>query len=352
MTDSVLSLKNVDCHIANEPVLSDISFHLPPGCIAGLIGPSGCGKTTLLRTIAGFEPLAAGTITLDDQLIASATVNLAPEQRQLGMVFQDYALFPHLTVIENVAFGLNKLSREDKRQKAQHYVDIVGLSRYADRYPDELSGGQQQRVALARAIAPHPRLLLLDEPFSNLDINLRRRLNKEVNAILKQERITAILVTHDQEEAFALCDQVGVMQAGVLQQWDHPFNLYHEPKNRFVANFVGLGHFIPGVALDHERVETELGCLTGNRSYRWEKGAPVDVLLRPDDIVPGQIDDISATIINKTFLGAATLYTLKLRTGSVVESLFPSHADHAIGDQVPITVSADHLVAFTRTGEL
>ena len=202
------------------------------------------------------------------------------------MVFQDYALFPHLDVAGNVGFGLRDASAAGKQRIIEETLDLVGLSGLAHRYPHELSGGQQQRVALARALAPNPDLILLDEPFSNLDVELRERLSGEVRAILKRRGTTAVLVTHDQHEAFALGDMVGVMRDGRLLQWDTPYNLYHEPNCRFVADFIGHGVFLPGTLLAPDTVETEIGVHQGNRAYDWGKGAPIEVLLRPDDIVP------------------------------------------------------------------
>jgi len=253
-------------------------------------------------------------------------------------------------VAENVAFGIRK--QPNAERATQELLELVKLGNLAKRYPHELSGGQQQRVALARALAPEPKLLLLDEPFSNLDGELRRRLSHEVREILKARGTSAILVTHDQEEAFAVSDHVGVFKDGRLEQWDTPFNLYHEPLTPFVASFIGQGYFIRGQLLGPETVQTELGMIRGNRAYTWAQGSAVDVLLRPDDIVPDESSELKARIVGKTFLGAATLYRLQLPTGSQLESIFPSHADHQPGDEVGIRVAADHLVAFPALGSV
>ena len=327
--------------------MKNLSFHINRGDIACLLGPSGCGKTTTLRTIAGFEPISGGSIELDGQEVSSARHIVPPEKRNLGMVFQDYALFPHLTIWENVCFGLRKQSTAERKSVAAKMLELVGLEQYQQRYPHELSGGQQQRVALARALAPEPSLILLDEPFSNLDVDLRRRLSLEVRDILKAQGTTALLVTHDQEEAFAVSDRVGVIESGELQQWDSPYNLYHEPINRFVANFIGLGHFIRGKAISPQLVDTEVGVIHGNRAYGWHKGSPVDILLRPDDILPDSESPLRAKVLQKTFTGASMLFKLELPTGSVVEALFPSHNDHQVGETVGIRLEADHLVAFS-----
>src|SRR5690606_2802137 len=269
-------------------------------------GPSGCGKTTTLRAIAGFEPVQEGEIELGGQVISRAGFTLAPEKRRIGMVFQDYALFPHLNVADNLAFGIRK--HPERERITAELLELVKLGHLGKRFPHELSGGQQQRVALARALAPEPQLLLLDEPFSNLDGELRRRLSHEVRDILKARGTSAILVTHDQEEAFAVSDHVGVFKEGRLEQWDTPYNLYHEPLTPFVASFIGQGYFIRGLMVDPQSVQTELGVLQGNRAYAAIKGSAVDVLLRPDDIVPAADSGLHAQVVGKTFLGAATLY--------------------------------------------
>jgi len=221
-----------------KTVVRDLALGLPAGHIGCLLGQSGCGKTTVLRAIAGFEPVRAGRILLDGTEISSPTVQVAPERRRVGMMFQDYALFPHLTAGQNVAFGLRRLARAARQARVAEMLDLVGLRAAADSYPHELSGGQQQRVALARALAPSPDLLLLDEPFSNLDVDTREHLAFEVRDILKTTGHTAILVTHNQAEAFAIADRIGVMTDGRLAQWDTPYNLRHHPADAFVRDFV------------------------------------------------------------------------------------------------------------------
>ncbi len=344
----LLKVDQIECRYDGPPVFAKLSFHVNRGSVVSLLGPSGCGKTTALRAVAGFEPVLAGEIALDNQSVSRPGFTVPPEQRRIGMVFQDYALFPHLNVRGNIGFGLRDRAARERRETVNHLLDAVGLQGLGKRYPHELSGGQQQRVALARALAPRPRMLLLDEPFSNLDVELRERLSLEVRDILKREGITGMLVTHDQHEAFAISEQVGVMRDGRIVQWDTPYNLYHEPTDRFVADFIGQGRFLRGTMLSHEALETELGVLRGNRAYPWSKGRKVEVLLRPDDIVPDAAGKLTAEVTTKAFKGAETLYTLRLTTGGTVLSLFPSHRDHAIGDQVRVRVAADHLVVFPR----
>ncbi|SHH82345.1 ABC transporter ATP-binding protein [Pollutimonas bauzanensis] len=220
------------------PVVDHLSLDLEQGHIGCLLGASGCGKTTVLRAIAGFEPLRAGAIWLGDTQLSAPGHQVEPEHRHVGMMFQDYALFPHLNVEKNIAFGLRRWSKPRRKARIGELLSLVGLEASGRRYPHELSGGQQQRVALARALAPEPELLLLDEPFSNLDVDTRERLAFEVRDILKKTGHTAILVTHNQAEAFAIADRIGVMQDGAIAQWDSPYGLHNNPASACVADFV------------------------------------------------------------------------------------------------------------------
>lgn len=346
----LLQVQNILCrydpNIEVPPVVDDLSFFLEPGEIGCLLGSSGCGKTTVLRSIAGFHPLEAGSIVLNGKTLSSRSIHLAPEKRHIGMVFQDYALFPHLSVCQNITFGLQKMSARAREVVCDELLELVQLQGFGKRYPHELSGGQQQRVALARALAPSPSLLLLDEPLSSLDTELRRGLALEVREILKKRGIAAIMVTHDQDEAFAFADKIGVLHKGKLEQWDIPFNLYHEPNTRYVAGFIGQGVFIPGFVRDANTIETELGLLQSPKQHPWLPNTAVEVLLRPDDVVEIQDSPYRATITRKLFAGTSTLYTLLLPTGSHIEASLPSHHDFAIGHQINIKVEADHLIAF------
>jgi iron(III) transport system ATP-binding protein len=329
-------------------VLEGFSLALPRGQIGCILGPSGCGKTTALRCIAGFERIAAGRITINGEDVSVAGHAVPPERRRIGMVFQDYALFPHLTVAENVGFGLRLLNNADRARRVAEQLEVVSMKSAADRYPHELSGGQQQRVALARALAPRPELLLLDEPFSNLDVDLRQRLGLEVRDILKQLGMTAILVTHDQHDAFAIADEIGVMREERIEQWGTAYDLYHRPATRFVADFVGQGAFLPGITLEDGRIELELGIFQASAPHEWRRGTAVDVLLRPDDILHDDASPLHAEVLHKAFRGAEFLYVLRLPGGGRVLSLVPSHHNHAIGEKIGIRLELDHLVAFRR----
>jgi iron(III) transport system ATP-binding protein len=355
MDTLLLEVAKISQSYSKKVVVSNLSLELNKGVIGCLLGPSGCGKTTVLRCIAGFEPVVAGEILLNGVKVSSSGFSLRPEQRHIGMVFQDYALFPHLTVTSNIIFGLHYMSHTERSKRGAEMLETVGLKDVANSYPHELSGGQQQRVALARALAPQPDLLLLDEPFSNLDVNLRERLSLEVRDILKSQGTTAILVTHDQNEAFAIADEIGVMQHGEIMQWDTAYNLYHRPASRFVANFVGQGVFLSGKVLDSHHVEIELGVLEVDISHQHTsvkvsgKGYNVDVLVRPDDIVHDDESSLKAQVLHKAFRGAEILYTLRLPGGSTALSLVPSHHNHAIGENIGIKLKADHVVAFSQT---
>jgi len=343
---SLLKLDNIQCNYDKQVIIKNLSLTLSKGDIGCLLGPSGCGKSTILRAIAGFEPLVSGSISLNNQTISSTKHVLAPEKRHIGMVFQDYALFPHLTITENISFGLKQKKSQVNKNKIAELIELVDLNGYEKRYPHELSGGQQQRVALARALAPEPSLILLDEPFSNLDAELRTRLSIDIRDILKELNISAILVTHDQKEAFAMCDNIGVIDRGTIQQWGKPYELYHEPVNRFVACFIGRGSFIEGNILTPDTFSSELGAIQGNRAYNWPQNSPVEILLRPDDIVYNTHSNLSATVASKTFSGTSTQYLLQLSSGKKIEALFPSHQDFNIGDKVSFSIDAEHLIAY------
>ena len=339
----LLEVENLRHSYGEQEVVRGLSFALPRGAIGCLLGPSGCGKTTVLRCIAGFEAVQEGEIRLSGRVVSRPGSALPPEKRRIGMVFQDYALFPHLRIADNITFGLIGASQQERTARLRELAEMVGLSEVLQKYPHEISGGQQQRVALARALAPRPELLLLDEPFSNLDVDLRERLSLEVRDIIRASGATAILVTHDQHEAFAMADEIGILHGGRIQQWDTAYNLYHRPANRFVADFVGQGVFLPAKALNSHQLEIELGVLRGEAPHG---GRMVEVLLRPDDVVHDDAAPTQAEVVHKAFRGAEILYTLKLASGRKVLALVPSHHNHALGERIGIRLDVDHVVAF------
>ena len=339
----------------SQAAVDEVTFGLRPGDIGVLIGPSGCGKTTLLRAVAGLERANAGEIRIAGEIVGSATVNVPAEKRRVGMVFQDYALFPHIDVGRNVGFGIHDLPKPERVARVAQVLDLVGLAGIQRRFPHELSGGQQQRVALARALAPQPRLLLLDEPFSNLDVDLRERLAHEIRAILKAAHATALFVTHDQLEAFAIGDVIGVMHEGRMHQWDDAYTLYHRPATRFVADFIGHGVFAPATLREVDNqvvVRTPLGELTDVSECPLPSAfasGECDVLLRADDIVHDDDAPVKAEIMRKAFRGSEFLYTLRLASGQTVLAHVPSHHDHKIGEWIGIRAEVDHVVTFGRT---
>jgi len=342
----LLALHDIACAYGDKAVVEQIGFHLDAGEIGCLLGPSGCGKTTVLRAIAGFEVVQDGTIHLAGELLSRPGFCLAPEKRRIGMVFQDYALFPHLTVEGNIGFGIRK--HPERAQIVGELLELVGLSAEAARHPQELSGGQQQRVALARALAPRPQLLLLDEPFSNLDAELRRRLAAEVRDILKARSTAALLVTHDQDEAFAVSDQIGLIHQGHLEQWSTPQQLWQQPQTPFAARFIGQGYFIRGHASGGRQARTELGNVLTEQD--WSADTPLDLLLRPDSLRVEKNSPLRAQLLGKTFQGTGgTLCRLRLAGGSVVKALLPGCFEAEPGSEIGLALNHQKLVAFAVT---
>ncbi|BEV16629.1 ABC transporter ATP-binding protein [Herbaspirillum sp. DW155] len=339
-----------------HPAVEAVSLHLQPGELGALIGPSGSGKTSLLRAVAGLEPAQSGRIRLDGELLEGDGVRVPAEERRIGMVFQDFALFPHLDVAANIGFGLRGMARTQREEIVAQMLALVGLPQAASKFPHQLSGGQQQRIALARALAPQPRLLLLDEPFSSLDVELRERLAHDVRDILKRTGTTALMVTHDQMEAFAVADVVGVMRQGRLEQWDTPYALYHRPATRFAADFIGHGVLLRGEVQatadagpqGEIEVRTAAGLLRGLplEGAINAGGTQVDVLLRADDVMHDDASPLQARVVRKSFRGAQFLYTLALENGQPLLSLVPSHHDHAVGEWIGIRLEVTHLVTF------
>ncbi len=344
--NKAIEIRDLSLSIDGRSILNNISFCLGEIDIACLLGPSGCGKTSLLRCIAGFEIPERGEILIKGIIINNPNHYIPVEQRNIGMVFQDYVLFPHMSVSENIIFGLKNLQQKRIKQRLDELIELLDLDDQINKFPHQLSGGQQQRVALARAMAPRPGVLLLDEPFASLDIELREQLAHELRSILKQDGITTIMVTHNQLEAFAMADAIGVIKDGKLRQWDTAFNLYHMPKTPDVADFVGEGVFISGEVINNKEVKTDIGNIKGYIPDNLTKGEKVRVLIRPDDILHDDDSEITAVVISKVFRGAEFLYTLEMKNGLHVQSLIPSHHDHPINEPIGIKLEIDHLVIF------
>jgi iron(III) transport system ATP-binding protein len=336
----MLVVNDVSIHYAERPILDGINFSLEKGQIGCLLGPSGCGKTSLLRAICGFKPIQSGSIQLNKQTVSSRTTHLPVQQRNLGMVFQDYALFPHLTVSENIAFGLHMLHRHEQALRVKECLDLVNLSDFSSRMPHALSGGQKQRVALARALAPKPKMLLLDEPFSSLDVSLRESLAQDVHAILKAEQITALMVTHDQKEAFSVADVIGVLERGKLHQWGDAKTLYNQPSTSFVGTFVGEGTLVSG----------ELNGVSGT------------LLIRPEHTDISPTGPFSGKVLAKQFRGGSYTYHIALdammgtnsnnkfiidKTQNLLVQASLTHL-YEIGDRVKLAIDFTQAVNFNE----
>jgi iron(III) transport system ATP-binding protein len=350
--NAMLELKDIGAAYDGKAVVGGVGFELNKGEIGCLLGPSGCGKTTVLRAIAGLEPVTSGKVYINGLVMSAPGRIVSPEKRRVGMVFQDYALFPHLRAGKNVSFGLHGLSSAEVKKRVVEMIKAVGLDGLEDRYPHELSGGQQQRLALARALAPRPDLILMDEPFSNLDVTLREKVSRQVREILKRYETTALIVTHNHLEAFAISDRIGVLSNGRLEQWDTAHNIYHLPESAFVADFIGEGSFIKGLVEGKDVVNTALGKLSGHFSSPCEGGCYVEVLIRPDDVLHDDESTVKARVVEKNFRGASILYSLELENGERVPSLAPSHHNHEIGQLIGIRTEVDDIVLFTADPEL
>jgi len=324
-----------------------VDLEVPRGSLTALLGPSGCGKTTVLRLVAGLLDPDAGVIEIDGHVVTGPGVALAPERRNVGMVFQDYALFPHLNVARNVAYGLRHLPRSERPARVTSALSLVGLEALSQRLPTALSGGQQQRVALARALAPEPDLILLDEPFSNLDASLRATVREEVRAILRAAEQTAVFVTHDQEEALSLADLVAVMDQGRIHQVAAPQTLYTQPATRFVAEFVGEADVLPGSRAGRYLVDTPIGRLPTDRALR---AGEVTVVVRPESLRLRPAEDGPGLVTALSYFGHDQLVTVEVEGGYRLRSRRGPGLDLARGDRVRLEV-AGPVVAFDRHGD-
>lgn len=348
MIGTALQIHGLNKSFGAIHAIRDLNLSVQEGQILALVGPSGCGKTTLLRLIAGFERPDSGIIKLRDQIAADAQRILPPERRGVGMVFQDYALFPHLTVEENIGFGLESKPEEQRDAVVREMLSLVGLLGYRDRHPSELSGGERQRVALARALAPHPIILLLDEPFSNLDADRRIQMREEVRSILKGVGATTILVTHDQEEALYFGDELAVLQEGKIQQIGTPEGIFHTPVSQQVADFMGQTKFLPGEVTEGG-ILTEVGLL--NQQVDAPVGAHVDLAVRADDVDIEPREHGPAFILERQFMGAQNLYRIRLPSGRTLHSLQPHTRVLPPGTQVVVHLQPGHALACFRNGK-
>ena len=334
---------------SESKVLTNINFDLEESEIGCILRPSGCGKSSLLRAIAGFENINSGSILKDGVCISNSLENTSVQDRKMGMVFQDYALFPNMDVKTNIAFGLKNNTKKEKENRVNYLLDMVGLGQYKDKYPHELSGGEQQRIALIRALAPSPDILLLDEPFSNIDADIKEDLVSDVRDLLKELSITSVIVTHDQNEAFNIADKVAIMNNGKVEQIGNAYDIYHKPVNKFVADFIGLGVFVPITRNKNGQLETPLGMIEKDKlSGNHIESKDLEMLLRPDDIIHNDQSDIMAVVMEKQFRGAEFLYKLLYNDRYPLLCFAPSHHDHKIGEAIGIELEIEHYVIFEK----
>ncbi|ELV8623614.1 ABC transporter ATP-binding protein [Vibrio cidicii] len=338
-----LSIRNLTCQYDQQTILESLSLHVEPGQIVCLLGASGCGKTTLLKAIAGLLPLSAGEMCLNGVTIDNGQHWLPPELRNIGMIFQDYALFPHLTVADNVGFGLKGLSQQEKQRRVAEMLDLVHLSAFAQRYPHQLSGGQQQRVAIARSLAYKPDLLLLDEPFSNIDTQVRHELIGEIRKLFKAQGVTAIFVTHSREEAFAFADKMAVMNHGVIEQYGTASELYYQPSSKFVADFLGGGSYLPATRLSESEFETQLGVVEAQAQQPIELNARCELLLRPQHIQISAAEKSSIHILEQQFMGDHCRYVIESNGSQLLAS---SSQALSVGQSVSVKVDTQGILAF------
>ena len=344
-----LEVKKIDVAYGKNQIVFNVDFELDEGQIGCLLGPSGCGKTTVLRSIVGFEKPTKGEIILNGKRLSDSKIFVEPEKRKIGMVFQDIALFPHLSILENIRFGIRSWESNQREKRCNELLELVGMSEFAKTYPHELSGGQQQRIALIRAIAPKPSLLLMDEPLSSLDTELKEQLAQEVRLILKKENISAILVTHDQNEAFVMGDSICVMNQGRVQQNDSAYNLYYHPANRFVAEFIGEGTLIPGIVVEANTIKTDLGEIKGFLPESCKDNDIIDVLIRPEDIAISEKNQNNAVISARYFRGSNFLYSLKTSSGLEVLCLLPIFKKFRIDQSISVILKVDQPIVFSNS---
>ena len=342
-----LEIENISLNLDSDRILDNLCLSVNEEEILSIIGPSASGKTSLLRVIAGFENITTGKIKLNGQVVDDTSIVIEPQKRNVGIIFQDLALFPHLSCAENITFGISRIPTEEQIQRLRRLEEVLSITGISKKFPHEISGGQQQRVAIARALAPKPEILLLDEPFSALDEELKEKLLADVKILLKEEKITTIVITHNIKEAFQLSDKIAFLNDKKIIQIDSPYNIYHKPMTREIANFCGIGSFINGKIVDANYVLTDLGRHFGETAP-YEIGTNVDIMIRPDDVIHDDNSTKSAQVVGKIFHGSDFLYKLKLSNGENIFCYTPSHHDHAVNEVIGIKSEMDHLILFSK----
>ena len=345
MSNDKLNLQSVKIALDSKVILDDVNLKIDTGEIVSLMGSSASGKTSLIRSIAGFHNISSGVIQIDGQIVDDSIRRSDVAMRNVGVIFQDLALFPHLTVRENICFGLNNIDSAQQQNRAKKLEDLLSIENITNRYPNQISGGQQQRVAIARAIAPKPNLLLLDEPFSALDYELKDNLMNDIMKLIKSENITAILITHSAEEAFKMSDKIAFISNNTITQFANPYDIYHRPVSKEIANFFGISSYIKAKITDSSHINCILGDFVGMVD-QFNKDDKVDLLIRPDDIIHDDDSLFSAKVTEKTFRGSDFLYELELKDGQKIFCYAPSHHNHQVNEVIGIKLNLDHLVIF------
>ncbi len=344
---SQLTINSITCQYDQQVIIEDLSFTLKENEIVALLGPSGCGKTTLLKAVAGLLPVSQGKIHIGERLVSEAGFMLPSEKRKIAMIFQDYALFPHLNVKKNIAFGLNELTSAEKDLRVAEMLKLVNLSAFADRYPHELSGGQQQRVAIARALAYQPEIVLLDEPFSNIDSQSRSTIMVDIRRILKQQKTTAIFVTHSKDEAFIFADQIAIFKTGKITQLGSAKHIYTNPNSKYVADFLGKSNYLPILSSNQQGVQTSLGFISSNLPLSLNE-TKSQLLLRPEQIRLTAMDNTDKgdlKIVNRIFCGSYWRYQVDIRNSNHRLEVHSSE-ELLVDSQVIASVEPHHLVLF------
>jgi iron(III) transport system ATP-binding protein len=345
MSNDKLNLQSVKISLDSKVILDDVNLKIDNGEIISLMGSSASGKTSLIRSIAGFHNISSGVIQIDGQIVDDSVRRSDVAMRNIGVIFQDLALFPHLTVRENICFGLNNIDSTQQQNRAKKLEGLLDIENITNRYPNQISGGQQQRVAIARAIAPKPNLLLLDEPFSALDYELKDNLMNDIKKLIKSENITAILITHSAEEAFKMSDKIAFISNNTITQFANPYDIYHRPVSKEIANFFGISSYIKAKITDSSHINCILGDFVGMVD-QFNKDDKVDLLIRPDDIIHDDDSLFSAKVTEKTFRGSDFLYELELKDGQKIFCFAPSHHNHQVNEVIGIKLDLDHLVIF------
>ncbi|PKG39903.1 ABC transporter ATP-binding protein [Psychromonas sp. Urea-02u-13] len=344
---SALVVKNLNCFYQENKILKNLDINLQDNEIVCLLGESGCGKTTLLRVVAGLQPDTTGDITINGNVVDSDNVNVAPEKRKVGLIFQDYALFPHLNVFDNVAFSLTKMSKEEKKKSVEEVLALVQLSDYSERFPHQLSGGQQQRIAIARALAYQPELMLLDEPFSNLDQHVRFQLIKDIRLLLKKRAMSALFVTHSKEEGFAFADKIALMQSGKIIQIGVPQQLYNAPESRYVADFMGKSNYVEVQVAGPNSYQSAFGLLNSETVIEAPKGTTLQLLIRPEQLTLTVCEYGPANIIEIDFLGAFQQLTVSFKNKNYLVKQNNQQAGYQVGDKAELIITDHSFVLFS-----